>query len=832
MSRFIDVMLTRIVGRALRRLAYWWRFREEQDALREELDFHRELLAEDLRRRNAPADAVEFATRRAMGNETLARETARGVWLSFALESVLQDCRYAWRGMRRSPLFAALVVLTIALTIAANAMVFSVVHRVLLEPLPFADGNRIVRIGTTTAADPLVVRFGIRAELLRRFRARSRTLNEFAAVRSGRATIGARADSETMAVAGITPSLLPTLRIEPLLGRPFTDADLRRDAPPIALLGYALWQGRYAGARDVIGRTLDVAGTTRTIVGILPPHFDIPMSLDETPAVWVPLDVDSARAVDNAFARLMPKATTRDASRELDLIVRELPDTGSLKGIRASVTSARDEIDPSHQRAIGLLFAGVWGLLLLACANISTLLLMRGWSRQRELAIRSALGGDRIRLAQQLLIESLLLATLGGILGLVIVRIGLPALIAMHPADLVLGTVADLSVVRVDRAVLLWTLALTLVTGVVVGLGPAFFAGRSGASLAEGLRAGTPMISSGSASRRLRNALVVVQFTLSLTFLAAAALLGRSFVALTHAPTGLDQRGLITITVRRDVASPSANTPIFEQSLVNALRAIPGVTDAAFGGGLAQTDVRMGPFATEGPTGPHDVDLPLCEMPFVGGDYFRVARIALVEGRSFDTRDPEIARREVVINQKLARRLWPDGRAIGAKLRVPSGGRAEWLTVVGVAADVYLPGIDGDLFNLKMYRPTTAASQSISAITLRTAIAGAALEPALRRAVDAAGVSARLDRIWMTESLIDRRVLSRPRFAVVICGVFAALALAVCTAGLYGIVAYAVTQRTREIGVRLALGATAGGIVRLVLADTARLVAWGTGLGL
>jgi hypothetical protein len=244
------------------------------------------------------------------------------------------------------------------------------------------------------------------------------------------------------------------------------------------------------------------------------------------------------------------------------------------------------------------------------------------------------------------------------------------------------------------------------------------------------------------------------------------------------------------------------------------------------------TDVTAGPFAIEGPAGPLVTDLPFCETPFVGREYFRVARIPLVEGRTFDTSDPVVASRELVVNAALARRFWPGRNAVGSRLRVGDGAHAEWLTVVGVAGDVHLPGTTGDLFNLQLYRSTSAASRFVSNVMLRVSGPAGQLEPVLRRAVEGAGVSAKLGQVWRTESVIERRVLARPRFALAVFGVFAMLALAVSAAGLYGIIAYAVTQRTREIGVRVALGADPVAVARLVLGDSARLVTAGGCLGL
>jgi putative ABC transport system permease protein len=318
----------------------------------------------------------------------------------------------------------------------------------------------------------------------------------------------------------------------------------------------------------------------------------------------------------------------------------------------------------------------------------------------------------------------------------------------------------------------------------------------------------------------------------------AAGLLVRSFVMLEGTSIGFDPAGLVTVNVRFAHPPAPAHRDVIERTLMQAIGATPGVSEATLGGfpgALLQTDVRMGPYAVEGPNGPQTVDLQMCETPFVGPRYFHVTRVPLLQGRGFDAAEHADASRELVVNQTLARRLWPNGNALGAKLRVGEGTGATWLTVVGVAGDLNLPGLaQGDLFKLQMYRPASEAGNLVSNLVLRV-VAGtsmATVQPALERAVENAGISATLRSLDPAESTFDRRVLARPRFALVLFGLFATIALAVSAVGLYAIVAYAVTQRTREIGVRVALGAEPSAVARLILGGSARLVGAGACLGL
>jgi putative ABC transport system permease protein len=817
-----------ILVRLVRRVVYWLRVRTRQDELREELELHRELLVDDLQRRGVASEAARVAARRAMGHETLMREEARSVWLASGLESVLKDWRYAWRGLRRSPAFTTVVVLTLALTVAANAVVFSVVQHVLLEPLPYPEGSRIVMLGMESVADPQVGQFGIGTEVLQRMIVGSRTLEEFAAVEGHEYRIGNDPEERASAAASVTPSFFSMVRVRPMLGRAFTPDDARPGAPPVMMIGFASWQLRFSGAPDVVGRVVTVNGIPRAIVGVLPDHFDIPMSLNETPEIWLPLNLDSSVNVDG-FARLRPGATSEMASRELQSITRELPDTGSARGYRVRATTAQDTVDPRDRRAIELLFVTVCCLVLIACANIANLLLMRGWTRRRELAVRLALGAGRPRLARQLLTESVLLAVLGGGVGLLIAWQGLRALIAIDPGGLTVGFHTSLDGVHIDATVLGWTAVVSVATGLLFGVGPAVLAGDR--SLGDVLRTGGRTAVGGGAARRLRNGLVVAEIALSLIFLSAAGLLVRSFLALARTPVGYDAVGLVAVDITLARQPALADRTALERMLVSALRDVPGVTEVALGG-LPQTNVQAGPFAIEEPTGPQLTDLPFSEMPFVSPEYFRVARIPLIEGRTFQDNDPVAASRELVVNAALARRFWPGGHAVGSRLRVGKGAEATWLTVVGIAGDIHLPGINGDLFNLQMYRPTSAGSEFQNTVVMRATSLGSALEPTLRRAVEGAGVAAKFRRVLMAESVLYSRVLARPRFVVAVFGVFAIIALVVSAAGLYGIIAYAVTQRTREIGVRVALGADPLAVARLVLGDSGRLVTMGACLGL
>jgi predicted permease len=800
----------------------------QQDDLREELEFHREMLANDLERQGLSPEAARAAARRAMGNETYMREEARGVWLSTTLEAVLKDVRYAWRGLRRSPVFTAVAVLTLAICIGANTAIFTVMHRVLLAPLPYPDGNRIVRLDQVPASDPNIRGLALYPDVVRAWAARSRTVEDLVASNSNLVRIGADSTSPAVPAAWVTPSFLTLLRTPPALGRGFISADARSGAPRVAMIGYAYWQTHYGSATDVVGKGITINGVPRTIIGVTASHVQIPTAFQEKTDVWLPFNLDSADGVLDAVARLRPGVTPALASRELDAIMHEAAsDTTWARSSRAFARRARDLVDVRQRRAIELMFVAAGGLLGLACANIANLLLMRAWTRRRELAVRRALGAGRLRLTRQLLTESLTLAMLGGTLGVVIGWQGLHAIVALSPRG-----PANYSGLpdRLDSTVVLWTAGVSIVTGLVFGVGPALLS--SGRSVGDALRIGAQSAIGSSAARRLRSGLVVAEIALSMVFLVAAGLLVRSFIALEGTSVGYDPTGLVSVAIDLTSHPPQADRASAEQLLLRTLRSLPGVRDAALGL-VPQNNVGEGPFAIEAPTGVQPLDIQILMVDFVGSDYFRVVGLPLVLGRTFEsTGSSPAAVDEIIVNRAVARRLWGEKNAIGARLRVGEGSSARWLSVVGVSADVRLPGKTGDFYTVQMYRPTTAADEVVSNVVLRVNTRNAlALERSVEQAIKGTGLPGKIKRVVWAESMLDAVLLARPRFALVLFGLFAAIALALSTLGLYGVIAYGVAQRSREIGLRMALGADARSVARLILGGSLRLVALGCGIG-
>lgn len=780
--------------------------------------FLRERLRERLHRR-----------RQVLGDYAVRR--ARGLVPARWLAECAQDVRVALRQLRRSHAIGAVVVLTLALCIGATTAAYGVVHDLLLAPLPYAEGDRIVRLEVGRPEDGKL-RLGLNAELVRIWSARSRTLEEFAAANAWQrypieSRDGGPPDSASAAL--VTPSLLPMLRVSPVLGRGFDSDDARPGALAVALLGESIWRSRFGGDTAVIGRAITVNGQTRTVVGVVPRGVGLPLRADKPLDLWLPLDPNTD-GIGLAVARLRPGVTSAAASHELQAILDALPDTHwREEGWRVEVLTAPKQVPPPRRQAVVVLLAAAGGLLLIACADIAGLLLIRGWARRREFAIRRALGAWRGRLARQLLTESLLLAVPAGALGLLVAWLALRAAVAVRPAAL-----DFLDTVRLDGAALLWTAVAAAATGLLFGIGPAVLAWER--SLGSALRTGGAGVGRGRSAMRAHAALVVGQIAFALMFLATAGVLTRSFVALVRTPLGYEPEGLIEVSVQSAAASaqaPERRLTLAERAeavrvLRETLAATPGVTEVAVGT-LPLTHVAPGPTAVEGPAGARPSTVQFVGMAYVSPEYFRVAGIPLVRGRGLDA-SPAASAREVVINQALARRLWPDRDALGARLRL-GGEDAEWLTVVGVAGDVQMPGSDAELFRLQMYRAAGGTTGAAGSLVLRVRGDPEALRPLLARAVERAGVGVTLRNVVGAESTLDY-AFAVPRFAVVLFGTFALLAVALATVGLFAIVSSAVARRTHEIGVRVALGAGPGVVGRLILGDGLRLVMVGCGLGL
>jgi putative ABC transport system permease protein len=775
-----------------------------------------EALAEALRRFG---DRNEFQAHARGRAGRLTRRLTALRWL----EECGQDVRLALRQFLHAPAFGSVVVLTLAVCIGATTAMYGVVRHLLLSPLPYPDGNRIVSVEERTEGDG-DFRWQISSELYRVWAARSHTLEDFAGYQWGIHAIGEPsapgAAADSIPGTRVTPSFLKLLRIRPALGRSFLPEDSRTGAPGVLLLGDSIWRSRFGGSREVIGQTVKLDGSPRVIIGVLPPGLGNPLPDGEHggQSVYLPLNIDSKGGVD-AFARLRPGVTSSAASRELDAILHTLPDTGSLNGAHGAARTAQDRVAPDRRHGVEVVFAAAAGLLLVACADVAGLLLIRGWTRRREFAIRQAIGAGRARLIRQLLAESLFLTIPAGALGVGVAWLGLRAVQAEGPPFI--------ARTPLDNAALLWTLVSAVATALIFGVTPAILSWER--SLEDALRNGGTRVGEGRAATRAHATLVIAQIALSLVFLATAAVLTRSFVALVREPIGYEPEGLYDVIVKptspmKQNVADAASVSIM-RTLREALEKTPGLGEVAVGP-LPLSATSPAPTAVEGLSGVRPSGLVATEWAGVNREYFRVARIALVRGRGFDA-DPALAAREIIINQSLARRLFPDRDPLGARLQM-----GEWLTVVGIAADTHMPGgVGPEFFRWQVYTSPGAMNENGGSLLVRTQSDSSELRRLVARAVERAGVGVKVHDVRQGTAMLEYAYRA-PRFAMVIFDLFTVLAVALAAVGLFGIIAHLVARRTREIGIRVALGADPVALTKTIVGQSVRLVGLGCGLGL
>jgi putative ABC transport system permease protein len=754
-----------------------------------------------------------------------------------------QDVRFALRLLRKHAQLTVLVVFTLALGIGANAAIFSVVHRLLLAPLPYRDGDRIVMLAMERKTNGFSAPSG---GTVHSWRTRAHSLESIAAVNIDYIAVQDPAERDSVA-ASITSNYLHLLGIAPAVGRDFTPEDERPGSARVAMISYGLWQRAYGGRSDVVGKSIVVSGrkdNPHIIIGVAPPTMGLPISYhppggkwrDATPSVWIPAGLDSL-AEGYTYARLRAGVSAAQASKELQDILDSVPASaaGAPAGRAEAKCCARavrpqDMMDPRETRTIEVLFAAVAALLLIACANVANLLLGRAWARRREFAVRIALGAGRGRLTRLVLTESLLLALAGGVLGIGLAWAILRAVVAIRPPAL-----ENLDSVRIEPTVLLWCVGVSVLTGLLFGSAPALLsiAGSTGDVLRSDSRA-----SSGDRhARRTRSTLIVAEIALSLALLIGAGLLVRSFVALQHTPLGFEPRGLSSVQVIFH-RGPRAEIPGKQKAVLERLRAMPGVTEAAIGVMPGEAFGSMGQrLESDADAAGQSRSAMESGVTFMSPTYFRVARMSLLEGRLPDV-ETEVSAvfgngplpppTEIVVNRSLARQLWPGESAVGKRIHSPPDrGPGMSATVVGVVDDTRMPGPQAAM-DAEIYQPPVPIQ---TPFLVRSAIPPADLKTALSRAVLAADPANVVYRITIGETYISD-AMAPTRFAMALLGTFAGVAMLLAAVGLYGVIAYAVTQRTREIGIRLALGAAPRSVTSLIVRNGMHLTAAGVALGI
>jgi putative ABC transport system permease protein len=740
--------------------------------------------------------------------------------------------------LRKRPGFTLVAVITLALGIGANTAIFTVVNAVLLRSLPYENSEQLVRIGSANLQKG--TRLGtFSPQDFYDWRERNTVFESMAAYDGWSPSLTGTGEPERLAAGRVSSSFFDVLKARPALGRSFLPAEEQRGNHLVAVLSHGLWQRRFGANPSIIGQSITLNGLSYTVVGVMPQGFEPPQfsGLDfERPELWAPFAPDlsqwsrSGRAVDAGIARLKPGVTLQQAEAEMATIGQQLqqqyPESNA--GFGTSLASLQDQLVGSIRPALFVFLAAVGFVLLIACANVANLLLARAATRQREIAIRTALGAGRLRVIRQLLTESVLLALLGGGLGLLLALWATDFLVALGS-----GSIPHPGKIGLDGRVLSFTMALTFVTGIVFGLLPALQASKP--DLNETLKDGGRSATGGAGRQRLRSLLVVSEIALSLMLLVGAGLLVKSFIRLQQVNPGFDPANVLAMYVFLPGAKypDDARQVAFFDQVEQRVAALPGVESVGMVSNLPISgNFDQVSFYIEGQPTPNPGDVPDVERYYVNADYFRALRIPLKTGRPFGPEDRADAPRSVIIGEATARRFWPNESPIGKRVKLGALDSSDpWLAIVGVVGDVRHYALDIAPAP-QIYLPyTQSPSQQMTLLVRGSTSDPESQAAAVRDQVWAVDRDQPVYNIKSMERVVAESMAQR-RFTVLLLGIFSAVALMLAVIGLYGVMTYMVTQRTHEIGVRMALGAQAGDVLKLIVGHAMTLVVIGVLMGL
>jgi predicted permease len=814
--------------------------RRLQSELSEEIREHLEERIEELLATGLPRKEATATARREFGNVTLIKEDSRAIWQWTSIESIFADCRYALRMLHKNPGFTAVGILTLALGIGANTALFSVIDAVVLRPLPFHDSGRLVALHSIDLKD--ANQGGeISYPAFLDWRSRTRSFEAMSVWCTESFTYTGGDQPESVPAAMVSANLLSMLGVSPVLGRVFTvDEDQPTGDQLAVILSYEFWQTHFGGSSNLLGTALTLDNQKYSVVGVMPARFQFPIQSNRV-ELWTTVARDlrgktamaAQRGVSylQVIARLKPGIQIPQARSDVLLVQEQLNLQYPENRPRGVVLQSESDQIAGAMRPVLLILLGAVGfVLLIACANVASLLLARSTVRQREFTVRAALGASRWMIVRQLLTESLMLAMTGAALGLLTAQWATGALVAMVPEGL-----ARTSEISLDSRVLAFTFVVALVTGILFGLAPAAQASRL--DLNRVLGANGRGASAAPGGVRLRSILVVSQLAFAFVLLTGAGLLLRSFYRLQHVDPGFRPDHVLTFLL--DVPSnrhAGAQRPVFVQQLLQSTRVLPGVKSASaiFGLPLSEAESIFTALEVEGRPVPRS-QRPRVAFRIVESQYFNTMGIPLLQGRTFTPRDEQGGPPLAIINETFARQLFkgenPVGRHIKPSIAFGETDESPMREIVGVIADVKSASISGNI-PLEVYAPQTP-TDFIGEMTMvvRTMNDPGALVPAMRSLVISMDRDLPIRRVKTLDQYVSGSI-SAQRFEALLLGTFAVLAFVLTTIGLYGVISYSVVQRTREMGIRIALGAQRGSISRMVVREGALLTVTGVAAGL
>jgi putative ABC transport system permease protein len=748
------------------------------------------------------------------------------------MQSGLKDLRFGARTLIKNPGFSAIAMLVIALGVGANTAIFSVVNAVLLQPLPFPGPDRLVVLSEQMPNTG--ERMSISFPSFLDWRASARSFEGLAGYRAYAGTITGIDPPVRLNGHMVSADFFEILGVKPIIGRSIGAEEDRPNAHPVALISHACWQSRFAADPHILGRKLILDDQPRTIIGVLPAGFQFG---DRTDDVFVPLVASmgsNPSALDRgnhqgiyALGRMKDGVSLEMARTEIKTVAGRLEKQYPLSnsGVGANAVSLYDQwVGATVRAALFMLLAAVIVILLIACANVANLLLSRATARQREMAIRTALGASRWRIFRQLLTESVLLSGIGGVLGLILAFWGIRFLLRIVP-----GNVPRIHDAHIDGRVLAFALALSGVTGIVFGLVPALEGSR--ADLNQSLKAVSRSLAGGSP--RLRQTLLASEIALALVLSVGAGLLIHSIANLKKVDPGFQTRNLLTFSVRltKRYKTDPEQAAFFQQA-TEQLRLLPGVRNASTIGCLPIDGTCWGSvFVVEGRPLPERSKLPSSQFNVAGDRYFETMGIRLLRGRTFEKTDSDTSRAVAVISETAARRFFPNEDPIGKRLKQgwPES-KGPWREIVGVVGDVREDGLDGGAIS-EIYVPESQDAWNQLFVVIRTTIDPGVVLPAAIRTIRDLDKDQPVFSVQSMDKVLADSMASR-RFSMILLGLFAALAFTLAAVGVYGVISYSVSRRAQEIGIRMALGARRSQIIRLVVGEGAAMAAVGVGSGL